>query len=252
MFELETVSSGFAAKRLWSTCVGLTGEALLVACAALAPLVSPQVLPHSRAIMAWLLPVAPPPAPPAGNAAKARPARPPVERLQSVPGRLVAPATIPPKAAVIIDEPLGSPDYGVPGGVDSGERNGVPGGMLKSILDAVPAPALEAAPALVAKPIPVAPKQVTVGGRVEMARLIHRVEPLYPPLARQMHVSGVVELVGIIATNGRIRELKLMNGNPLLAPSALDAVRQWVYEPTLLNGEPVELVATISVTFHLN
>jgi protein TonB len=85
-----------------------------------------------------------------------------------------------------------------------------------------------------------------------MARLIHRVEPLYPPLARQMHVSGVVELVGIIATNGRIRELKLISGNPLLAPSALDAVRQWVYEPTLLNGEPVELVATISVTFRLN
>ena len=159
MFEQEALASGFAAKRLWSTCVGLTGEALLVACAALAPLVSPQALPHSRAIMAWLLPTAPPPPPAAGNAAKARPARPPVERLQSVPGRLVAPATIPPKAAVIIDEPLGSPDYGVPGGVDSGERNGVPGGMLKSILDAVPAPALEAAPALVAKPIPVAPME---------------------------------------------------------------------------------------------
>jgi protein TonB len=253
MFEQEALASDFAAKRLWSTCVGLTGEALLLACAALAPLVSPQALPHSRAIMAWLLPATPPPPPPAaGNAAKARPERPPVERLQSVPGRLVAPATIPQKAAVIIDEPLGSPEYGVPGGSYLGERNGVPGGMLKSILDAVPAPAVEAAPVAAAKPIPMAPKQVTVGGRVEMARLIHRVEPLYPPLARQMHVSGVVELVGIIAINGRIRELKLMNGNPLLAPSALDAVRQWVYEPTLLNGEPVELVATISVTFHLN
>jgi protein TonB len=252
MFEQEALCGGFATKRLWSTCAGLTGEALLLACAALAPLVSPQALPHSRAFWAWLLPATPPPPPAAGNAAKARPARPPVERLQSVPGRLVAPATIPPKAAVIIDEPLGSPDYGVSGGVDSGERTGVPGGMLKSILDAVPVAAVEAAPALVARPIPVAPKQVTVGGRVEMARLIHRVEPLYPPLARQMHVSGVVELVGIIATNGRIRELKLMSGNPLLAPSALDAVRQWVYEPTLLNGEPVELVATISVTFHLN
>jgi len=67
MFELETVSSGFAARRLWNTCLGFTGEALLVACAALAPLVSPQALPHTRAIVAWLLPVAPPPPPPAGN-----------------------------------------------------------------------------------------------------------------------------------------------------------------------------------------
>jgi protein TonB len=252
MFELETVSSGFAAKRLWSTCVGLTGEALLLACAALAPLVSPQALPHSRAILAWLRPAAPPPPPAAGNAAKPRPARPPVERLQTVPGRLIAPATIPAKAAVIVDEPLESSGYGVPGGVYSGERNGLPGGMLKSILEDVPVPAVEAAPAPVARPIPMAPKQVMVGGRVEMARLIHRVEPLYPPLARQMRVSGTVELVGIIATGGRIRELKLLSGNPLLAPAALEAVRQWIYEPTLLNGEPVELIATISVIFRLN
>jgi protein TonB len=96
------------------------------------------------------------------------------------------------------------------------------------------------------------PKQFVVGGKVKMARLIHRVEPLYPPLARQTRVSGVVELVGIIATDGRIRELKLLSGSPLLAPAALEAVRQWVYEPTLLNGEPVELVATISVIFRLN
>jgi protein TonB len=78
------------------------------------------------------------------------------------------------------------------------------------------------------------------------------VEPLYPPLARQTRVSGVVELVGIIATDGRIRELKLLSGSPLLARAALEAVRQWIYEPTLLNGEPVELVATISVIFRLN
>ena len=97
-----------------------------------------------------------------------------------------------------------------------------------------------------------APKQVMVGGRVKMAQLIHRVEPRYPPLARQMRVSGVVELIGIIATDGRIRELKLLGGNPLLAPAALEAVRQWIYEPTLLNGEPVELIATISVIFRLN
>jgi protein TonB len=252
MFEQEALSS-FATKRLWSTCAGLTGEALLLACAAMAPLVSPQALPHSRAIMAWLLPTTPPPPPAAGNAAKARPARPPVEQLQTVPGRLVEPATIPLRAAVIVDEPLATPGYGVPGGIEGGERNGVPGGMLAGIPDlAPPAPVVEAAPAAAVNPPSVPPRQVTVGGRVRMARLIHRVEPLYPPLARQMHVSGVVDVFCIIGTDGRIREMKLLSGNPLLAPSVLEAVRQWIYEPTLLNGEPVELVSTISVTFRLN
>jgi protein TonB len=176
-----------------------------------------------------------------------------VERLQTVPGRLIAPATIPPRAAIIVDEPVAISGYGVAGGVDSGERNGVPGGIPSVLQNAAPPlPAVEAAPAPLAKPVPVAPRQVTVGGRVNMARLIHQVEPLYPPLARQMHVSGVVELVGIIATDGRIRELRLRSGSPLLAPAALAAVRQWVYEPTLLNGDPVELVATISVIFRLN
>jgi protein TonB len=253
MFEQEALAGGFATKRLWSTCLGLSGEALLLACAALAPLVSPQALPHSRAIMAWLLPMAPPPPPAAGNAAKPRPARPPVGRLQTVPGRLTAPTTIPPKPAVIVDEPLETSGYGVPGGIVGGDRSGVPGGMLPSIpaLAPTPAPAVEAAPAR-AKPVPVAPKQVMAGGTVKMARLIHRVEPQYPPLARQMRVSGTVELTGIIATDGRIRELKLLSGSPLLARAALEAVRQWVYEPTLLDGEPVELVATISVIFRLN
>jgi protein TonB len=252
MFEQEALSGGFAAKRLWSTCLGLTGEALLLACAALAPLVSPQVLPHQRALMEWLLPTAPPP-PPAGNAAKPRPARPLVERLQTVAGRLFAPVSIPPKAAVIVDEPLETSGYGVAGGVENGDRNGVPGGMLKNFLGDVPQVRdVEAAPVPAAKPVPVPPKQVVPGGRVKMARLIHRVEPQYPLLARQMRVSGVVELVGIIATDGHIRELKLLSGNPLLAPAALEAVRQWVYEPTRLNDEPVEVIAPISVIFRLN
>jgi protein TonB len=254
MFEQETLSGGFATQRLWSTCLGLSGEVLLVACAALVPLVSPQALPHSQAIMAWILPTAPPP-PPAGNAVKQRPARPSVERLPARVGQITAPVTIPPRVALIVDEPLEGSGDGVVGGVNGGERNGVPGGMPSLFNDParpMPAvPAIEPAPAP-AKPVPVAPKQVPVGGKVKMAQLVHRVDPPYPFLARQMRVSGTVELAGIIATDGHIRELKLLRGSPLLAPAALEAVRQWVYEPTLLDGEPVELVATISVIFRLN
>jgi protein TonB len=255
MFEQEALSSGIATKRLWSTCLGLSGEVLLLACAALAPLVSPQVLPHRRALMEWLLPMAPPAPPPAGNAVKAHPARPPVERVQLKEGQIVAPVAIPPKAATIVDEPLESPGYGVPGGVGTGERNGVIGGMPNILIDVarpvIAVPAGEVAPTQ-AKSVSAKPKQVVPGGKVRMAQLIYRVEPQYPPLARQMRVSGTVELAGIIATDGHIRELKVRSGSPLLSAAALEAVRQWIYEPTLLDGEPVELIATISVIFRLN
>jgi len=72
-----------------------------------------------------------------------------------------------------------------------------------------------------------------------MARIVRRVEPVYPPLARQARISGTVKLTGVIGVDGRIRELQVVNGHPLLARVALEAVRQWVYEPTLLNGKPV-------------
>ena len=90
-----------------------------------------------------------------------------------------------------------------------------------------------------------------MGGKVQEAKLIHRVMPTYPPLARQARISGVVKLQGIIGKDGRIRELQLLSGHPLLAQAALDAVRQWVYSPTFLNNEPVEVIAPIDVNFTL-
>jgi protein TonB len=70
-------------------------------------------------------------------------------------------------------------------------------------------------------------------------------------LAIAAHISGAVELEGIIDTGGRIRDLHALSGNPLLVPAALEAVRQWVYSPTLLNGKPVEVIAPITVIFRL-
>ena len=84
-----------------------------------------------------------------------------------------------------------------------------------------------------------------------MARLVRRREPVGPPLARQARISGTVELTGVIGVDGRIRELQVGNAHPLLARAALEAVRQWVYEPTLLNGKPVEVIAPITLNFVL-
>jgi periplasmic protein TonB len=84
-----------------------------------------------------------------------------------------------------------------------------------------------------------------------MAKLVKRVIPAYPPLARSARISGVVHLIGIIARDGSIRNLELVSGHPLLARAALEAVQQWIYKPTLLNGEPVEVIAPIEVNFTL-
>jgi len=85
-----------------------------------------------------------------------------------------------------------------------------------------------------------------------MAQPIFRPEPQYPPLARQARVSGTVQLEGVIGTDGHMRELRIVSGHPLLVRAALDAVSRWIYKPTLLNGDPVEVIAPITVTFHLN
>jgi protein TonB len=95
-------------------------------------------------------------------------------------------------------------------------------------------------------------KQIRVSAGVQAARLIHKVIPQYPALARQARVSGVVELVGIVGVDGVIRQLRVISGHPLLVQAAVEAVRQWRYQPTLLNNEPVEVVAPIQVTFTLS
>jgi periplasmic protein TonB len=84
-----------------------------------------------------------------------------------------------------------------------------------------------------------------------MAKLIRKVIPDYPPLAKAARISGVVHLIGTIGKDGTIRNLQLVGGHPILARAALEAVEQWVYEPTLLNGAPVEVIAPIEVSFTL-
>ena len=86
---------------------------------------------------------------------------------------------------------------------------------------------------------------------MQAARLVNRVQPMYPPLARQTRISGTVRLHAIIGKNGAVEQLQVVSGHPLLVQSALDAVRQWRYQPTLLNGDPVEVDTEIDVVFSL-
>jgi len=164
------------------------------------------------------------------------------------PSPFVAPVRIPEKVPMLIDQPssASSAPY-VPGGTSEG-ATGAPGLPLPIPNVATPAPK-----APEPKPVsaPQAIKRLRVGGAVQAAQIVKRVVPIYPAFARQARIQGTVKLIGVIATDGTVQQLHVLSGHPLLVQAALDAVRQWVYRPTLLNGEPVEVEAPIDVNFTL-
>lgn len=95
------------------------------------------------------------------------------------------------------------------------------------------------------------PQRIRVGGNVQAANLITRVNPRYPPEAKKAGIQGTVRLQAIVSKDGTVQDLQVLSGEPLLAESALDAVRQWVYKPTLLNGQPMEVETVIDINFTL-
>ena len=97
-----------------------------------------------------------------------------------------------------------------------------------------------------------AAKPVRVPGKVQQTRLIRAVKPVYPDLARQARIQGVVRLKAIIAKDGTVHDVEVVSGHAQLVQAAVDAVRKWRYQPTLLNGLPVEVLTTIDVVFYLN
>jgi TonB family protein len=92
---------------------------------------------------------------------------------------------------------------------------------------------------------------IRAGGNVQQTKLVSQPRPVYPLEAKQAHIQGVVQLSATIAKDGTVRNPEVISGHPMLVQAALDAVRQWVYQPTLLNGQPVEVVTQIDVSFTL-
>ena len=164
-------------------------------------------------------------------------------------GVLMAPKEIPKDIAMIQEDelPPESSNVGVVGGVGvMGGAGGVISGIMNSVPTAAPPP-----------PPPVKPKEkpiqrITVGGNVQRAKLLAQPKPNYPPLARQARIQGTVKFTAVIGRDGTIQNLTLMSGHPLLVGAATEAVKRWKYKPTLLNGEPVEVVTQIDVNFTLS
>jgi periplasmic protein TonB len=242
MFEEMVVSSSKTQKtnKPWTVIVSMALQIGFLAILILIPLIYTEALPKTLMSSILLAPPPPPPPPPP-------PAAVPVVKIKPVAhlmdaGKLVAPKVIP-KDVKIIKEEEAPPDMGVSGGVPGGVAGGSMGGVMGGVIGGVGT----AAP----PPPKVTPKRVTVGGNVQAARLSNKVQPIYPPLARQTRISGTVKLHAIIGKNGTVEQLQVLSGHPLLVQAALDAVKQWRYQPTLLNGEPVEVDTEIDVIFSL-
>jgi protein TonB len=234
MFDdlLESTSEKKKDNKGWGFVLSGVVQAVILGILILIPLIYTEALP--KAMLSTLLIAPPPPPPPPPPPQPIKTIVKPVARLiQS--GKLMQPHSIPHEVAVFKEAEL-PPDVINNAGQTGGVFGGIPGqGMVAAVAPPPPKPA--------------APARIKQGGNVTAAAIITQTRPLYPPLARQARIQGNVVLHAIIDKEGKVAQLEVISGHPLLVQSALDAVKQWRYKPTQLNGDPVEVDTTITVTF---
>ncbi len=256
MFEQMLLPEGGTHQRRNAALV-FAGQALL---AAFVILVVPGLfvlpLPTTDLVTELVAPPPPPPPPPPAAPAVTRTVRAattPAPREFNIQQFIAPKAPIPQEPAVAAAPALADAGTigGVPGGIPGGVPGGVLGGTVGGVIGAPPAPSAPAPEQAQAQPAASTPSQIRIGGNVQAAKLTHEVQPEYPRLAKDAHVMGVVRLSATIASNGTVKDLHVLSGNPLLVTAAMDAVKQWTYQPTVLNGKPVEVLTEVDVKFTL-
>jgi len=240
-FSLDSLSLGKrqkADRRGTSLTVSVVLHVLLLSAIVTLPLFWENVLPASdSAIRAFFVapqeiaPPPPPPPPPAPGV-HSRAATPTEPRM---PAKFTAPTDVP---AEVRPEP--GIDLGIEGGVPGGVEGGVPGGVVGGIVGGLPTEA----------PPPPA-RVVRVGGMISAPKLVKRVEPDYPILALQARTQGIVILEAHVDVRGFVKEVTVLRGHPILEGSAIAAVKEWRYQPLLLDGQPTEFILTVTINFRL-
>ncbi|MCB9385228.1 MAG: TonB family protein [Bryobacterales bacterium] len=251
MFEQSLMEQNVSGKRGLSVMISFALQVGLIIIALLFPLLNYYDIPVAE-LTTFLVAPPPPPPPPPPPAAVVKPKK--IIPKEFDAGKLTQPKKIPDKVAIIEEDSAPPPSgiVGVVGGVSGGSAGGQLGGVLGGIVSNVPSVAPPPPPPPVKKEPPPTPKRINVGGAVQKARLLRQVQPQYPPLARQARIQGTVKLTAVIDKDGSIQQLEVINGHPLLIPAAMQAVKQWRYKPTLLNGQAVEVVTQIDVNFTLS
>lgn len=237
LIESDTVKHKTEQSKILPVSIGLHVALLLLV--VIVPLLRPDVLPEPAAALKafFVEPMAapPPPPPPPPPAPKAAVQPKPIPKpVMSDPARFVAPVDVPEQI-----KPEESLDLGVEGGVAGGVEGGVPGGVVGGVVGGLP-------------DAPAAVQAVRVGGQIKEPKKLKNVAPAYPDIAKQARVQGVVILECTISPQGKVTDVKVLRGIPLLDAAAIEAVKQWVYTPTLLNGVPVPVIMTVTVNFRLS
>lgn len=193
----------------------------------IAPLVAADALPTPPAMLAFVTPPPPPPPPAPPRAERQQQQR--VASINADAAPVEAPAEITPETLRPLENPMET-------AVIDGVQSGVVEGLTELILTAPP---------------PARPKPLRVGGNIQPPQKTKHVNPNYPAIARAARVQGVVIIEATIGPDGRVQEAKVLRSIPLLDQAALEAVTQWEFTPTLLNGVPVAVVMTVTVNFTL-
>jgi protein TonB len=203
------------------------------------PLLTSAELPEpAAAVKAFFVepqsapPPPPPPPPPAPKAPVVKQVIQPVVQSDKFTAPVETPDQIKPEQS-----DFGTAARYAAGGVEGGVPGGVVGGVVGGLPDAPPPPPTQA---------------VRVGGQIKEPKKVTNVSPVYPDIAKQARVQGIVILECTISPQGKVSDVKVLRGIPLLDQAAIDAVKQWVYTPTLLNGVPVPVIMTVTVNFKLS
>lgn len=240
MFQQTFVTEGGGSRRSIGVLFSLTLQLLALASLILFQLFYSQPIPTAQLRLLLIGPPAPVSQPrPTTTSHAALPT--PARRVFTLTAPVAIPKTI--SRSADFDSPA-PPDTGVVGTLPGTTSASDP---LIGITKGAPQPEPPPEPVNTASRGP-----MKMGGTVAAANLIHQVQPIYPPLARSARVEGTVEFTAIIDKTGRVVNLQLLHGHPLLVHAAQDAILQWRYKPTTLNGQPVDVLTSITVHFHLS
>jgi len=238
MFEDSLIESSgrLASRNPWTTAASFAGQLVLGSIAVLISLLYTDALPIHT-----LLSTVEAPPPPAQAAPATRTTKSARQTSEFKNGVLMVPREIPRSVAIVHDD-QSAPQSGAP--ISTGVLNGVAGAPPNSMITEM----LRSAPTPMPK---VAMQKVRVSSGVAQGLLVRQVRPQYPSLARQARIQGTVVLQAVIGKDGTVQDLRVVSGHPMLTGAAIEAVKQWLFRPYYLNGEPVAVDTQINVNFTL-